>query len=138
MKNLSQIAIIVKRYSYTCLMGFSCIIRDNKKFKSLFNYLVFHTHRRAMSLGLPKSKMPEDLFDNFRLVYDRDNSHVVRTVGTGQGVLAPLGQVAAHAPQLLHRASVTCALFFPLRSRSQWHYRNRLSYRSRSRSIYPH
>ena len=31
--------------------------------------------------------MLEDLFDDFRLVYDRDDSHVVRTAGTAQWVL---------------------------------------------------
>ena len=34
-----------------------------------------------MCLKLPEVTMLEDLFDDFRLVYGRDDSHVVQTVG---------------------------------------------------------
>jgi hypothetical protein len=40
-----------------------------------------------MGLWLPKVKMHEDLFDDFRLGHNRDDSHVVRTARTGQWVL---------------------------------------------------
>ncbi|MGA1796735.1 MAG: hypothetical protein ACMUIL_12840 [bacterium] len=43
-------------------------------------------HRRAMCLRLPEVTMLEDLFDDFRLLYDRDDSHVVQTAGAYQRV----------------------------------------------------
>jgi len=58
-------------------IGMLCgkIIKETVIIDRLFLWVAFLNHRRGMCLRLPDVTMLEDLFDDFRLVYDRDDFH---------------------------------------------------------------